>query len=276
MKKALLILLTLTGLVRGTLSQELFTSDENLNFHSESEKVLWQTGKKDPFLLFRAVQADHSELDGIWTDLVSELDLKASKKKNDYKFLRAVFEKTHQHLLKKYEQHATFNSMLKEGRYDCVSGSAALGLLLERYGYSFDIVETDYHVFIVVHLGLQKAILESTLPIGGLITTPSEVEKYLDSYKPAEFAQPKSFNQRLAGHEIDYSDNSIFRKVDLKQLAGLQYYNDAIVYFNSQAFGQAVDQLSKAYLLYPSDRILGLRELSIELAYKTFGYELKK
>ncbi len=57
--------------------------------------------------------------------------------------------------------------MLKEGRYDCVSGSAALGLLLERYGYSFDIVETDYHVFIVVHLGLQKAILESTLPIGG-------------------------------------------------------------------------------------------------------------
>ncbi|WP_332914370.1 hypothetical protein [Algoriphagus boritolerans] len=102
------------------------------------------------------------------------------------------------------------------------------------------------------------------------------MEKYLDSYKPAEFAQPKSFNQRLAGHEIDYSDNSIFRKVDLKQLAGLQYYNDAIVYFNSQAFGQAVDQLSKAYLLYPSDRILGLRELSIELAYKTFGYELKK
>ncbi|WP_332914368.1 hypothetical protein [Algoriphagus boritolerans] len=51
--------------------------------------------KKDPFLLFRAVQADHSELDGIWTDLVSELDLKASKKKNDYKFLRAVFEKKH-------------------------------------------------------------------------------------------------------------------------------------------------------------------------------------
>ncbi|WP_332914369.1 hypothetical protein [Algoriphagus boritolerans] len=42
-----------------------------------------------------------------------------------------------------------------------------MGLLLERYGYSFDIVETDYHVFIVVHLGLQKAILESTLPIGG-------------------------------------------------------------------------------------------------------------
>lgn len=276
MKKALLILLTLTGLVRGTLSQEFIVPNETLKFHSESEKEFWQTGKNDPFMLFRAVQADHSELDKIWANLVGELDLKASKKKDDYKFLRQVFEKTHQNLLKKYEQHSTFNSMLKEGRYDCVSGSAALGLLLERYGYSFDIVETDHHVFIVVHLGVQKVILESTLPVGGLIATPSEVEKYLDSYKPSKYAQLKELNQRLAGPEIDYSNNSIFRKVDLKELAGLQYYNDAIVHFNSQAFGQAVDQLSKAYLLYSSDRILGLRELSIDLAYKTFGYELKK
>src|SRR5690606_35180388 len=123
-------------------------------------------------------------------------------------------------------------------------------------------------VFIVVDLEGKKIVLESTLPVGGMITSPSEVEKYLTAYKPTQSAQLKAVNQRLAGQDIDYSDNAIFRKVSLKELAGLQYYNDAIVHFNAQAFGQAVEQLSKAYLLYPSDRILDLRELSFDLAYK--------
>lgn len=276
MKKALLTLVILTGLVQLTMSQEVLSSNVNINFQSEVEKKLWQSGGNDPFLLFRAVQAEQSLSEKVWNDLVEELDSKASNKRNEFKFLRQVFEKTHQKLLKKYEQHSTFNTMLSEGKFDCVSGSAALSLLLERYGYSFDIVETDYHVFIVANLEGQKVVLESTLPIGGMITTPSEVEKYLDSYKPTKNAQLKALNQRLAGPEVDYSDNSIFRKVNLKQLAGLQYYNDAIVHFNAQAFSYAVDQLSKAYTLYPSDRILGLRELSIDLAYKSLGYEVKK
>lgn len=257
-------------------TQDKLLAYENLSFDSEREMYIWKAGNEDPFQLFQAVQADLSSPEDAWTGLVEELDSKASKKGDELNFLRLIFQKTHQKLLKKYELHSSFNTMLSEGKFDCVSGSAALGLLLERYGYSFDIVETDYHVFIVVNMGGKKVVLESTLPVGGMITAPSEVQKYLDAYKPVETSKSKILNQGLAGQQVDYSDNSIFRKVNLKQLAGLQYYNDAIVHFNAQAFGQAVDQLSKAYLLYPSDRILGLRELSIDLAYKTYGYELKK
>lgn len=276
MKKALLLLIILIGQIQVTLSQESLALHENLNFQSEAEKNFWYSGENNPISLFQAVQAEQTASVDQWAELVEELDLKASKKRNDLNFIRQIFEKTHQKLLKKYEQHSTFNQMLNEGKYDCVSGSAALSLLLDRYGYQFDIVETDYHVFLVVNLGNGKIILESTLPIGGMITTPTEVQKYLNSYKPAEFAQLKSYNQSLAGTEIEYNDNSIFRKVNMKQLAGLQYYNDAIVLFNSQAFAKAIDQLSKAYTLYPSERILGLRELSVDLAYKSYGYELKK
>lgn len=276
MKKALLLFIILTGLVGVTRSQEFMALHENLNFQSEAEKRYWNSGENNSFALFQAVQADQSASADKWLELVDDLDQKAASKRNDIKFIRQVFEKTHQKLLKKYEQHSTFNSMLNEGKFDCVSGSAALSLLLERYGYTFDIVETDYHVFIVINLSGQKVVLESTLPIGGMITSQSEVKKYIDSYKPAEFALLKAYNQSLGGIEIEYSDNSIFRKVNLRQLAGLQYYNDAIVHFNSQAFNHAADQLSKAYLLYPSDRILGLRELSVDMAYKSFGYELKK
>lgn len=276
MNKLLLIGCFLLGFSLKGLAQETFDTKEGLVFESEAEKTFWSSGTEDPFQLFRAVQAKESETSEKWTSLIQELDAKAKKKGDELNFLRQIFQRTHQVLLKKYIKHSTFNNMLSEGKYDCVSGSAALGLLLERYGYFFDIVETDYHVFIVVNIKGKDIVLESTLPVGGMITTPSEVEKYLDAYKPEEFSKLKALNQGLAGPNIDYSDNSIFRKVNLQQLAGLQYYNDAIVHFNSQAFGPAIEQLSKAYLLYPSDRILGLRELSVDLAYKTYGYELKK
>ncbi|MFN3996210.1 hypothetical protein [Algoriphagus sp.] len=276
MKKVFLTLVILIGLVPVTLSQEFLSTSETLKFQSETEKTFWQSGGNDAFFLFRAVHAEQTQPEEVWINLLEDLDNKASKKKSDILFLRQIFERTHHKLLKKYEIHSSFNSMLTEGKFDCVSGTAALGLLLERYGYDFEIIETDHHVFILVSLGDQKVILESTFPIGGMIFSPAEVRKYLDSYKPAEFAQLKSYNQSLAGTEIEFNDNSIFKKVTLRQLAGLQYYNDAIVHFNSASFIEAVNQLSKAYLLYPSDRILGLRELSIDMAYKTYGYELKK
>ncbi len=270
------MLLIMTGFAQIGRSQTDVLAYEKLTFDSQKEQAIWTSGDENPFHLFQAVQADKIVSEDAWTVLVKDLDSKASKSGTDVNFLRQIFQKSHQKLFKKYEQHSTFNLMLSEGQFDCVSGSAALGMLLERYGYEFDIIETDYHVFIAVNLEGEKIVLESTLPVGGMITSPSEVEKYLDAYKPKESATLRAVNQRLAGPEIDYSDNTIFRKVTLTQLAGLQYYNDAIVHFNAQAFGQAVEQLSKAYLLYPSDRILSLRELSIDLAYKTYGYELKK
>ncbi|MDO8968011.1 hypothetical protein [Algoriphagus sp.] len=268
MKKALLTWFILAGLVQVSRSQEILLVPENLNFQSETEKNFWQSGTTNPLLLFMAVQADQSVSNQAWVDLVEELDNKASKSSPDLKFLRLIFEKTNHRLFKTYEPHSTFNDMLTEGKFNCVSGSAALGLLLDRYGFAYDIVETDYHAFILVNFNDKKIVLESTLPIGGMIIYPTEVKKYLESYRVGEFAQLKSLNQSLAGPEIHYGDNSIFRKVSLHQLAGLQYYNDAIIHFNSYDFGHAIDQLSKATILYPSDRILGLRELSMEMSYR--------
>ncbi|GAB2493588.1 hypothetical protein [Algoriphagus taiwanensis] len=276
MKNLLLTLLILSGLVLQGKTQELVGTSEGLVFSTDAEKALWTEGESNLFQLFRAVQAKPEFSSDSWVDLVEELDSKAQKSGDQLALLRQIFQKTHQKLLKKYEQHSTFNAMLSAGKYDCVSGSAALGLLLERYGFEFDIVETDYHVFLVVNLEGKKIVLESTLPVGGMITTPTEVQNYLNAYQPEKNAQRYNLNQTIAGPVVDYSDNSTFRIVTLKELAGLQYYNDAIVHFNKQAYGKAVDQLSKAYLLYPSDRIDGLRDLSIDLAYKSYGYDLRK
>ncbi len=243
------------------IAQDVFG---DLRFDSYSEKELWETGQENPYLLFRAVQAEKSISDQIWNDLVAELDQKFDKKGTHLNVLRQVFQKSHQQLFKTYQQHSTFNEMLQEGKFDCVSASGALALLLDRYEFDYKVVETDYHVFIVVNFEGNEIILESTLPIGGMITTPSEVASYLEGYKADDSIQLKSLNRRLGAPKADLSDNSIFRQVNLRQLAGLQYYNDAISHFNEQNFGIAASQLTKALKLYDSDRIEGLKALAEE------------
>lgn len=261
MKKLLLayILILVLGIAQ---AQDQYVATGDFHFENTAEKALWESGSANPYLLFKAVQAEKSPSDAKWNTLLGELDQKFEKKGVHINVLRQIFGKSHQHLFKTYGQHATFNDMLSTGMYDCVSGSAALGLLLTRYGFDYDIVETDYHVFVMVYLDGKNIILESTLPIGGMMTAPSEVLSYLESYKPKKDAKPESLNTRIGVQKIDVSDNAIFRKVTLKELAGLQYYNDAIALFNQQQFEKAAIQLDKALKLYPSGRIEGLKMIA--------------
>ena len=266
MKKILPFLLFFIGIATLGICQENAVNAANSNF-SESEKT--------PYSLF----LDKSEAPtpaANWHALEQELDEKAAKKMDSLALLRVIFQKTHQRLLKNYRQHSTFSNLLDKGSYDCVSGSAALGLLLERYGYSFDVVETDYHVFIQVYLAGKTLILESTLPVGGMITSTSGVRNYLAAYLTEGVTAARDISEGLAGKKVDYTDNTIFRKVSLNELAGLQHYNEAIVHFNTQNYKQAIDLLSKAYTYYPSERIEGLKELSIDLAYHSYGVDIQK
>ncbi|WP_111320771.1 hypothetical protein [Algoriphagus chordae] len=266
MKKVVLTYILISAVAFLALAQESTVKVSDLHFDTNTEKELWEVGQENPYLLFRAVQAEQIPSGDKWNGLVSDLDKKFDKKGTHLNVLRQIFQKSHQQLFKTYEQHSTFNAMLDEGKFDCVSGSAALALLLDRYEFDYKVVETDYHVFVLVNLEGKDIILESTLPIGGMITAPSEVAAYLEGYKADESVQLKSVSQRLGAPKVDLSDNAIFRKVNLKQLAGLQYYNDAISLFNEQSFDKAAVQLNKALKLYQSERIEGLKELAEEQA----------
>jgi hypothetical protein len=275
MKKSILIVLFILAQTVMVLGQEEAMVFDELKFECEIEQIFWKQGQLSPYKLFRAIDVNPELRDQKWEELLLDLDKKYAKKGKNIALLRSIFEKPHRKLFKKYEQHSTFNAMLQDGKFDCVSGSAALGLLLDRYSFDYKIVETDYHVFIVVDFDDQDIIFESTLPIGGMISSPSEVEAYLAAYKPTKNSQLYPLNQRLGDPTQALNDNSIFRKVSLHQLAGLQYYNDAIAHFNQQMFTDASNQLTKALVLYPSDRIKDLKDLAIEQAYKTTGRDIK-
>lgn len=273
------LLFGLIGLLSFPLiAQEDSILTEKLPFESPTEREFWQKGlfENDQLSLLMAVRPSGQEPTGKWEEFLTKLDQKFEKKGKSLGFLRHAFQNSHKKLFKKYEQHATFNQMLHEGKFDCVSGTAVLALLMDRYGFDFEIIETDYHVFSIVKLDEKPIILESTLKVGGMITQPSQVNNYLNAYKPEETATYLSLNQRIGSPNIDYSDKTIFRSINLQELAGLQYYNDAIYHFNRQAYRISEQQLQKAYQLYPSERIDGLRELTIDQAYKTLGIDLRK
>ncbi|NVJ87221.1 MAG: hypothetical protein HWE15_12995 [Algoriphagus sp.] len=260
------------------IAQEESILSKKLSFESPREQEFWQKGlsENDQLSLLMAVRPSGEEPLVKWEEFLARLDQKFEKKGKSLAFIRHAFQVSHQKLFKKYEQHATFNQMLHEGKFDCVSGTAVLSLVLDRYGFDFEIIETDYHVFSIVKLEDRPIVLESTLKVGGMITKPSEVNNYLNAYKPEETATYLSLNQRIGSPHIDYSDKTIFRSINLQELAGLQYYNDAIYHFNQQAYRITEQQLVKAYQLYPSERIEGLRELTIDQAYKTVGIDLRK
>ncbi|WP_297338330.1 hypothetical protein [Algoriphagus sp.] len=261
-RSVLALLVFLSGLSFSALAQE---GVAEVVFETDLEKNMWEKGIKEanPYPLFLAVHAnDHTPTDA-WQKVLTATEKKFKRTGVGLKLLRTIFEKSHKYLFKTYAQHSSFNQMLQDGSFDCVSGSATLAMILDQYGFDYAIIETDYHVFITTQLNGSTIILESTLPIGGMITSATEVKKYLANYQGESENQGLALTQRLGAPALDDSDNGIFRKVDLQQLAGLQYYNDAIAHFNEQSFDIAVDQLEKAYQLYPADRIAGLKKLAL-------------
>lgn len=270
MKKILPFLLFSLGVISLGYSQEKRSQAVNSGIFNQNH-----ADQPTSFFLFLE-ETEKTPAFTNWEGLQLELDAKASKKLDSLSLLRVIFQKTHQRLLKDYVQHSSFAVLLNKGAYDCVSGSAALGLLLDRYGFTYEVVETDYHVFIQVYLDGKTIILESTLPVGGMITAPSAVSAYLASYINEGKPVVRNITEGLAGTKVTASDNTIFRKVNLTELAGLQHYNEAIVHFNQQEYQQAIDLLSKAFTLYPSERIEGLKDLSIELAYHSYGIDIRE
>ena len=253
MKRILFIGLALFIVVYQSVSQEWDTELSIFESFLEEERFADQT---NAFNLLQAIHAEDEE--GIldrYEKLIEKLDKKSSKKAHVKWFLEELFYKSHQYILKDYRKHSTFNEMLANGSYDCVSGSALLGLLLERYGFDFEVIETDYHVFVLVHDGENTYVMESTEAREGFMTDPKVVAAYIAAFKPTNL-RPGNFKS-LAGQkeELIGGENTIYRSISLKELAGLQYYNDAVHHFNENEMELVQRQLIKAAKIYPSERV---------------------
>jgi hypothetical protein len=174
--------------------------------------------------------------------------LKNKKGVNEEKFLHTVFNKTHQRFLKHYSTTATFKQ-LAEGRFNCLTGTALFGILLTDLGYQFKIIETNYHIFILVQTSDGVVLIETTDPIKGFVTDPASIETRIARYKENEIQDEQKAGKRIYAYNFN-----LFNEVTMDEMPGLLHYNNAVQLFNEQKLDGAIDELGKAMRYYQSPR----------------------
>lgn len=189
-----------------------------------------------------------------WNQLIKKLE-KKSTADQDY-FLEFLFFKTHQSLLKKYKKGTSFNQLLASGEYDCVSASITFSILLKYFKIEHTIIETDYHVFIVINTQDQEYIYETTDPINGFVKEAQEVSDFITEFKPNN--QSTAINQNMGIGELNTeapASKTIYNAITLKQLSALQFFNQGLVAIHAKDYKLASIRLQQALNLYDSERI---------------------
>ena len=172
-----------------------------------------------------------------------------SKLKNEKAFLSQLFYQTHKKFLKHYHATSSFSALFNAGQYNCLTATALYALLFDHFEINYQVVETNYHIFILAEVEGDSVLIESTDPLHGLVFDQQEIKKRKLEYQkniPTLSEEGKSIFQ--------YSVQ-LYRSITLKELLGLLYYNEAVNAYNLSLYVVSSKLLSKAYQFYHSERL---------------------
>jgi len=178
--------------------------------------------------------------------------LERHRYRNDQHKLYALFKSTHSTFLYQYSQYSDIDE-LTNGKYDCLTATALFADVLDRAGYRYNIIETNYHIFVVVKTASGDVILETTDRSSGFINDTDRIGKTIAAYR-------KNTLQAATPSHYQYSF-SLYQTVDVDQLAGLLYFNQAVKAFNAQKWDECSEKLSAASKTIRSPRVDALAEL---------------
>ena len=202
------------------------------------------------------LQGNHGNNDEVIADYYNKFEKilevavsKFDREKAEKKSIEKLYYSLHRKYLKKYRKYSSFEDLIDKGVYDCLTGTAFYAFVLKKLDMPFDIIETNYHIFIVVHGQDNDYLIESTDPLGGVISDPIALQTRLDSYKKPALSQK--------GKTYVYP-NPIYKSVSLQEMAGLYFYNAAIDDFNYNNLSMALHNLKDGITLYDSDRLKAL------------------
>lgn len=268
----ILILLPLLG----------FSQVSELKFDSEFEKEAFynidrESNTKNTLALFLALDSNinNDNFESYYDQL-----LNFNLTNNLSKSPRHLFDKTQNHFFRHYNKTSRLNQLTNDSFFNCVTGSAIMSFFLELNGFDYEIEEMPYHVFVTVTNKNRKYILETTDTQYGFLP---DIKPNRRLYKPDTIDNSQIFKEIGNYSHLDNGQLVIKGNVTFLELAGLNYYNSAIIHLNEKNYEKAVYQLQKAYFLYPSRRIQEnlkysilkiLEDKSIQKEDKVFFYEL--
>ncbi|UYN86747.1 MAG: hypothetical protein KIT51_00220 [Cyclobacteriaceae bacterium] len=191
----------------------------------------------------------------VWTGFVEKLSRKQSISKSETQFLRVLFNQTHKKFLKRYAANTTFASLFDSGTFNCLTGTILYSILLNHFQIEHEVIETNYHIFIVAQTQEGKILMEVTDPLTGFVTSSDKIEARIAQYRQ-QGVQP--LNPALSYYDYSFE---LYNEVSQHELIGLLYYNLAVESFNQANWQQAVNYLGQAIERYASPRIEEFSEL---------------
>ncbi len=178
-----------------------------------------------------------------------KLSKKHSFAKSEQSFVRHIFAKAHQRYLKNYTAYASLEETFDNGSYNCLTGTILLSLILHHYDIDHQVIETNYHIFILAETTEGQVLLEATDPLNGFVNSRTDVEARIARYKQNQI-QPEQRDKSYYKFNFE-----LYNTVSIDELRGLTYYNKAVNFFNQKNLNAAVQNLVKANELYSSYRI---------------------
>ena len=198
--------------------------------------------------LYRSAGTSSKETDDL-AAFVNKLEQRQSSFKHTSDFLEFIFNKTHRKFLKSFSEYASFPEMLDKGKYNCLTGTALYALLLDHFDIRYQIIETNYHIFLLAQTDNGSILFETTDPASGFVTNEKEIKNRIAAYRQNSI-------QTAGSSKTYYRYNfDLYKVVNLDEVLGLLHYNLAIVAFNSKDLTLTIDHLGKAMELYESPRI---------------------
>jgi hypothetical protein len=169
------------------------------------------------------------------------------KRTND--FLSYLFTITHQRLLKHYDENAGFGQLLTDNKYNCLTATALYALLLEHVGIDYNVIETNYHIFLLIQTNQGQVMFETTDAANGFVSDSKEIDSRIVQYREQSI-QPIALNKAHYRYKVD-----LYKEVNLDEMLGLLHYNLSINAYNQHNLPMAIEQLALAVKLYHSPRM---------------------
>jgi hypothetical protein len=184
-------------------------------------------------------------------------------------FVNLIFKKTHQKYLHHFKEFATFSEFITTGNYNCLTATSLYALILDYFVLDYEIIETNYHIFILVNIDDGQILLETTDPLQGFIADPAMIRGKIKGYQSNTLVNENS--------KTSYRfSNSLYNEVTLDQIVGLLHYNLAVDTYNHGYLLNAINHLEQATQFYYSKRTKEFSDLLLLKIQRTAPFETRR
>jgi hypothetical protein len=223
-----------------------FSAWSQVQFHLTSV-----SGRTEPAVLtayLESNQSIHIKTEA-YLQFIQKLERKSSSSNHELAFLANIFDRTHKTFLQTYREFATFDELFLSRQYNCLTGTILYSAILDHFGIRHEIIETNYHIFILAHTNQGRVLIETTDARNGFVTSAEEIDARIRLYRENTLQKPDTTR---AYYQYGFA---LYNRVEQHELIGLLYYNLAVDAFNSQDLLHAVTYLKEAVARYTSPRI---------------------